>query len=358
MNELSPRALRELTGVHPALVAVVTLAWTYLNSDYEVIDGIRTHAEQRNYVRRGVSRTMNSYHLPWKGNGLGHATDIVPMVNGVPKWPNAYAAWKDIEQAMKRAARELGVPITWGGDWKNRWDKPHWQIPRGFVWKGQGGKAPPVKQPSNTNNSDAFKVSLKYVLNHEGGYVNDPHDPGGATNRGITIHTLKRWRKRDVTPADVKALSLRETAQIYEAHYWDTLRLDDVPNGVDYPLFSCGVLAGIGTAAKIMQRIVGTEADGRIGKNTMAAFNAYLGRVGRAAFIKQFCADWLAYLEGRKGWARYGRGWRRRVRGVRDVALVMAKADKKPDINRRLIKEPKAPKTSLWGALKSFWRNW
>lgn len=356
MNELSPRALRELTGVHPALVAVVKLAWTYLHSDYEVIDGIRTHAEQRNYVRRGVSKTMNSYHLPWKGNGLGHAADIVPMVNGVPKWPNDYGAWKDIEQAMKRAARELGVTLQWGGDWKNRWDKPHWQITRGHPWKGDIPKTP--KPPANIDNSDAFKVSLKYVLKHEGGYVNDPHDPGGATNRGITIHTLKRWRKRAVTPSDVKSLTLRETARIYEAYYWDTLRLDDVPKGVDYPMFSCGVLAGVGTSAKIMQRIVGAEDDGRVGKNTMTALNTYLEKEGRAAFIKQFCADWLAYLKGRKGWPRYGRGWGRRVREVREVALVMAKADKKPDINRPLVKEPKAPGTNLWGTLKSFWRNW
>jgi peptidoglycan L-alanyl-D-glutamate endopeptidase CwlK len=147
MIPLSARARRELRDVHPALVAVVKRAWELLESPHEVIDGIRTIEEQREFVRRGVSRTLKSYHLK-QADGYGHAVDIVPWVNGVPKWPNAYAPWKEIERCMKAAAKELGVPVEWGGDWRNRWDKPHWQIPRNFKWStAPKPQKPAVKQP-------------------------------------------------------------------------------------------------------------------------------------------------------------------------------------------------------------------
>lgn len=329
MTDLSPRAERELEGVHPALVAVVRRAFELTEDDYEVIDGLRTLAEQRNYVRRGVSKTLKSFHL-MQADGYGHAVDIVPMVNGVPKWPDAYEPWKDIERAMKQAGQELDVPLTWGGDWKNRWDKPHWQIPRVFTWKGHGA---PVTQPRN-DNSGAFEEALAHVLKHEGGYADHPRDPGGATNMGITHHTLSRWRKRKVTKAEVKALTQDEAASIYEAFYWDALLCDDMPRGVDYAVFDFGVNSGIGRSAKFVQAIVGTEQDGRIGPITLRALDAYLADKGRQAFITKISANRLAYLKGLKTWRTFGKGWSRRVREMQAVALEMANRDAETETPR------------------------
>lgn len=351
MADFSLRAQRELDGVHPALVAVVERAWELKENDYEVIDGIRTKAEQRNYVRRGVSKTMRSYHLR-QADGYGHAVDIVPMVNGVPKWPNQYEAWKDIERAMKQAGRELNVPLTWGGDWRNRWDKPHWQIPREFRWtkKTIPDREPDI--PKNVDTTDNFKASLKYVLQHEGGYSDHSRDPGGATNRGITHHTLARWRKRSVTKQDVKNLTMSETEQIYEAFYWDALRCDDIPLGIDYAVFDFGVNSGIGRSAKFLQRIVKTEQDGRVGKNTIRALNAYVEKNGKDAFIKRLARERLAYLKkikdenGKSLWPVFGRGWERRVEEMERVALLMAKREKLGEHDRD-VTEPTKPKSLL-----------
>lgn len=111
---LGRRSLAELQGVHPRLVQCVHLAIKYTDVDFGVHDGLRTLAEQRNYVARGVSTTLNSKHLPQE-DGYGHAVDLVPYINGKLRWewPPIYR----IAAAMHRAATELRVPLRWGGVW-------------------------------------------------------------------------------------------------------------------------------------------------------------------------------------------------------------------------------------------------
>ena len=117
---LSNRSLQSLSGVHPDLVAVVKLAITITEQDFTVIEGIRNINRQRELYKAGKSTTMNSRHI------TGHAVDMVP-------WP---VDWEDIErfeimaEAMKLAAKELGIPIVWGGDWKSFYDAPHFELDR------------------------------------------------------------------------------------------------------------------------------------------------------------------------------------------------------------------------------------
>lgn len=111
---LGARSLAELEGVHPSLVAVVKRAIQITKQDFSVHDGLRTLAEQKEYVRRGVSKTMNSMHMK-QADGLGHAFDLVPWINGQLRWE-----WKPIfviAAAVHQAASELGVKLTWGGVW-------------------------------------------------------------------------------------------------------------------------------------------------------------------------------------------------------------------------------------------------
>ncbi|WLW63693.1 M15 family metallopeptidase [Achromobacter sp. PD1] len=131
--QLSQRSLTRLVGVHPDLVAVVKLAIQRTAVDFSVVEGVRTVAQQREYVARGASQTMASYHLP-QADGLGHAVDLAPLVGGAIPW-NDWAKFKDLADVMKGCAAELGVPVEWGGDWKTFKDGPHFQIPR--EWKGQ-----------------------------------------------------------------------------------------------------------------------------------------------------------------------------------------------------------------------------
>lgn len=111
---LGGKSLAELEGVHPVLVRVVKRAIEITTQDFSVHDGLRTIAEQREYVRRGVSKTMNSMHMK-QPDGFGHAVDLVPYINGQLRWE-----WKPIfviASAVRNAAAELDVPLVWGGVW-------------------------------------------------------------------------------------------------------------------------------------------------------------------------------------------------------------------------------------------------
>ncbi len=108
------RSEGELVGVHPKLVAIVRRALEVTQIDFAVIDGLRTIEQQNEYVRTGASKTMASKHLP-QADGFSHAVDLVPCVFGKPRWE-----WPLIFQvaaAVKQAAIEQGVPITWGAIW-------------------------------------------------------------------------------------------------------------------------------------------------------------------------------------------------------------------------------------------------
>ena len=169
-----------------------------------------------------------------------------------------------------------------------------------------------------------FDACLKKVLEHEGGYVDHPADPGGATNLGITRATLARWRGRAVSKAEVKALTRVEAAKIYRAFYWDEIAGDALPAGLDFAVFDYCVNSGPGRAARALQTVAGVKADGRIGKITLAAVNA----VEPAALITAYCRKRLSFLESLKTFAVFGRGWRRRVRETETLALSMATAQR------------------------------
>ena len=112
---LGPQSRAELKGVHPKLVAVVERAIEITGQDFSVHDGLRTESEQREYVRRGVSQTMNSMHR-YQADGFGHAVDLVPYINDKLRWE--WSAIYPIAAAVKFAAAELNVRIRWGGCWE------------------------------------------------------------------------------------------------------------------------------------------------------------------------------------------------------------------------------------------------
>lgn len=115
-----------LAGVHPDLVRVVERAAALCPRPFIVVEGLRSIEQQRANVAKGASKTMRSRHLA-AGNGFGHAVDLVVVEGGVAKWGDGDV----IARAMKAAARELDVPIEWGGDWTSFVDTPHWQLPWG-----------------------------------------------------------------------------------------------------------------------------------------------------------------------------------------------------------------------------------
>lgn len=122
--ELSQRSIDRLKGVHPDLVKVVLRAIELSEYDFMVVEGVRTLETQKKYVAQGKSKTLDSYHL------TGHAVDLAPLEQGSIDWTNSKGQFDAVAKAMKAAAKEFGVSVTWGGSWVNFVDKPHFQIPR------------------------------------------------------------------------------------------------------------------------------------------------------------------------------------------------------------------------------------
>ena len=121
--KLGPRSVARLKGVHPDLVKVVERAIQLSTVDFTVLEGLRTIERQKALVDAGSSQTMNSRHLD------GHAVDLGAWVDGQVDW--SWPLYSRIADAMKRAAKEVGVPIEWGGSWTKFPDGPHFQLP----WK-------------------------------------------------------------------------------------------------------------------------------------------------------------------------------------------------------------------------------
>lgn len=168
--------------------------------------------------------------------------------------------------------------------------------------------------------SSSYDAALARVLAHEGGYTDDPRDPGGPTHFGITIADYRRYAKPNATAADVAAMPLADAKAIYRAHYWTPLRCDDLPAGLDYAVFDYGVNSGISRAAKCLQRIAGVDDDGVVGPATLAAVRA----VPAGALIASLCDERLRFLQSLRTWPVFGKGWGRRVAEVKAAAIAMA----------------------------------
>lgn len=123
---LNAKSLSLLQKVHPDLAKVTKRAAEVCLVEFIVTCGARTLAEQKVLVAKGFSKTMRSRHIPG-GNGFSHAVDVAPVIDGKVRWD--WPPFHKIADAMKRAARELKVPIEWGGDWKTFKDGPHFQLP-------------------------------------------------------------------------------------------------------------------------------------------------------------------------------------------------------------------------------------
>lgn len=165
----------------------------------------------------------------------------------------------------------------------------------------------------------SFNASIKVILASEGGFVDDPTDPGGATNMGITIGTLSAERGDHCTVADVKALTQAEAVRIYQANYWNPAHCGDLPGGVDLMVFDAAVNSGVGRAIRLLQRAVGVDDDGAFGPATKAAVAARTPK----AVIDAYHDAHAAFYEGLPTFWKYGKGWLARNDRTRSIAQGM-----------------------------------
>ena len=167
---------------------------------------------------------------------------------------------------------------------------------------------------------DNFSSSFELLLKHEGGYVNHPDDPGGRTNHGITQRVYEKFLGEDVTEEEMKDMPLEDVFSIYKEDYWDRIRGDELPSGVDLCVFDWAVNSGVSQASKALQRVLGVLDDGIIGSRTVAATCRKENQTVVVEAISQKREDFYRSLGT---FDTLGRGWLRRNDETRDEALRM-----------------------------------
>lgn len=170
-----------------------------------------------------------------------------------------------------------------------------------------------------------FAACLAELLRHEGGYVDHPSDPGGETNFGIS--------KRSYPGENIRGMTKERAGEIYRRDFWNAVRGDELPAGLDLVAFDAAVNSGASRGAKWVQQAIGIAADGVIGPKTITAAQA--ANVPRA--IQDATAARLDFLRGLKTWGTFGKGWTRRVEAVRTLALEMASANAGSDDGQAIM---------------------
>lgn len=193
--------------------------------------------------------------------------------------------------------------------------------------------------------------SILLILKHEGGFVDHPRDPGGATNRGVTIGTLRGLGMDldgdgDVDVSDLKQLTEADAVKVYKRFYWDKVEGDLLPSGIDYTVADFAVNSGPKRAAQHLQRALGVTDDGDIGPVTIeAALNA-----DHVTVIDAVNDSRLQFMMRLKIWPTFKNGWSRRVREVRAHSTSMVTSARK--LAPITIVRPK-PQPTLWSLIVS-----
>ena len=211
MAGLTQSSLKKLDGVHPHLVKVIKRAAEFCDVAFQITEGPRTLSRQRQLVKQGASKTLKSRHIP-APNGLAHAVDVVAMVGGRTSWEEPL--YHRIADAVKAAAKEMGVPVEWGGDWRDFFDGPHFQLPWAQYPGTNSATDEALPQPTSKElatlvpGSKGEAVStLQHQLNALGAELRVDGDFGGKTRAAVLSLSEKLTGKR----TDIVTFSLSET---------------------------------------------------------------------------------------------------------------------------------------------------
>lgn len=146
-----------------------------------------------------------------------------------------------------------------------------------------------------------WSACIAFTLREEGGLVDNPDDPGGLTNYGIS--------QRAYPNVDIRGLTATTASDIYHRDYWNAVSGDSLPAGIDLMVFDMAVNAGVRRSAMILQSCLGVDVDGGIGPMTLLAARG----ADAAATVAALGAAQLAYYESLGGWSEFGEGWGARV---------------------------------------------
>jgi lysozyme family protein len=158
-----------------------------------------------------------------------------------------------------------------------------------------------------------WQKSFELMLKSEGGYVNNPADPGGMTNLGVTKATWENWVGRASDENEMRSLTPEKVEPMYKKKFWDAVRGDELPVGLDYLLFDYAVNAGAGRSIKTLQSAVGVTPDGGFGPLTMAAVQA----IKPQDLIERFSQAKEDFYRSLNTFNVFGKGWLNRVADVK-----------------------------------------
>lgn len=165
-----------------------------------------------------------------------------------------------------------------------------------------------------------YAACLAFTLQFEGGYVNHPRDPGGETNKGVTKRVYDAYRARKGKPGQsVRNISDAELQEIYKRQYWDAVRGDELPAGVDACVFDNAVNSGQDRAIRQLQQVLGVKVDGNLGMATVDAAKA----MDAKKLVNALVDRRNTFLKGLGTFPTFGKGWMRRTAALRKTALGM-----------------------------------
>lgn len=372
-----------ISSLHPAIRKPVADILDTLHAEghkFEVFEAWRTPHLQQKYYSKGRNRAgrivnkskVVTYAKPWRSfHQYGLAVDLVLKTSRGWSWNDKGANAKKWKR-MHEVARDHGmVPL--------KFEKPHIQIdtvaksselyagkyPVGgddkwvqklrdeiMEWSGSPA-APPLPdmpidrppiaevpggsergEPSSSpvlTGQQAYPQIIERIFEVEGGYVNHRNDPGGPTNMGITLATLRAWRGKRVTARDVKNLSKGEAADIYERNYFNKVNAGVMPACVAMHVFNTAVLSGPKRGGEMVQKALNAlgervEVDGVIGPQTLSAIFS----VDEAALAEEHNNQFLGYLKRLKHWSTFGRGWTNRMNKIHSLAVELAQTPPPP----------------------------
>jgi len=170
---------------------------------------------------------------------------------------------------------------------------------------------------------DLFPPCLSAVLAVEGGFVDDPQDPGGMTNLGVTAGAWQGWVGHAPSQAEMRALTPDVVGPFYRANYWRAVNGDALPPGVNLVLFDHAVNAGAGRAGRLVQALIGAVQDGNIGPRTLEALQQWVGSHSLGAAVHQLMDGRRAFYQSRPGFPRFGQGWINRCTAIEMSAMRM-----------------------------------
>jgi lysozyme family protein len=165
---------------------------------------------------------------------------------------------------------------------------------------------------------DRFEICLRHTLEWEGGWSNHPKDPGGPTRRGVIQRVYDGFRERKGLPKQtVRNISEAELREIYRVNYWDQIKGDELPPGLDLAVFDFGVNSGPARAARYLQEALKVQAVGRRGPATLAA----CAGCDHAEVVKTLMAKRRKFVRQIRTYRTFGKGWNRRLDGIGAASL-------------------------------------